>query len=256
MKYRACFISDLHLACGKSEVDTIYKFLKENEFESLYLVGDIIDIWRMKKAGFLGADIGQKHINVIQRILKLAKKGTRVYYIYGNHDEFIAHFIDEHNVFGNIQFEEKVTHTTTSGKKYIVIHGHQFDLVTRYHPWVAHLGDQGYEFLIWLNRHYNRVRQLLGMEYWSLSKFLKLKVKEAVKFMSNYSDAVAHYAAEHDCYGIVCGHIHHAEMKMIGDRHYVNCGCWTDVGNCNAIVEDENGELQLIRYGANGIMTG
>lgn len=253
MKYKACFLSDFHLGASKAQVDLIYKFLKENEFEKLYLVGDIIDIWRMKEAGFLKADIGQKHINVIQRLLKIAKKGCSVYYIYGNHDEFLSHFIDEHNQFGNIHFCEQVIHTTSSGKKYIVIHGHQFDLITLTSPWLSKIGDHGYEFLIWLNRLYNNARNLCGLEYWSLSKYVKHKVKKATIYMSNFSDAVAKYASDQDCFGIVAGHIHNAEMKMIHGKHYVNCGCWTDLANCNAIVENENGDLQIINYGESQI---
>lgn len=249
MKYKVCFISDLHLGCKKSQVDLIYKFIKENEFEKLYLVGDVVDIWRMKQSGFLDPTVGQLHINIIQRLLKMAKKGCQIYYIYGNHDEFLSHFIDEHNSFGNIHFLEKIVHETSSGKKYIVIHGHQFDLITRYSPWISKLGDSGYEFLIWLNGFYNNIRRIFGMRYWSLSKYIKLKVKKAATFMSNYSEAVAKYAADQDCDGIICGHIHHAEMKIINGRHYVNCGCWTDKSSCNAIVENEDGNLSLINFG-------
>jgi UDP-2,3-diacylglucosamine pyrophosphatase LpxH len=249
MKYKACFISDLHLGCNKSQVDLVYRFLKENEFEKLYLVGDVIDIWRMKQSGFLGAEAGQKHINIIQRLLKIAKKGCIINYVYGNHDEFLSHFIDEHNTFGNIHFCEQVIHTTSSGKKYVVIHGHQFDLITRYSPWISKLGDHGYEFLIWLNGIYNRIRNLCGLEYWSLSKYVKCKVKKATIYISHFSDAVAKYASDQNCYGIICGHIHHAEMKFVNNRHYINCGCWTDLSNCNAIVENESGELQLINFG-------
>lgn len=249
MKYRACFISDLHLGCNKAEVELIREFLKENEFETLYLVGDIIDIWRMKQAGFLKGSNSQGHINVIQRLLKLSKKGTKIYYIYGNHDEFLSHFIDENNTFGNIEFHEKVTHTTLSGKKYIVLHGHQFDFITLGHPWLSKLGDHGYEFLIWLNKHYNKIRSRLGFSYWSLSKYVKNKVKKAASYIGNYSQSVSKYAEDHDCYGIICGHIHHAEMKTINNRHYVNCGCWTDLSSCNAVIENDNGELQLINFG-------
>lgn len=249
MKYKACFISDLHLGCNKAETEIIRAFLKENEFEKLYLVGDIIDIWRMNQAGFISGEKGQSHINVIQRLLKLSKKGTQIYYIYGNHDEFLSNFIDESNVFGNIEFHERIIHTTSSGNQYMVLHGHQFDFITLSHPWLSKLGDHGYEFLIWLNKKYNKIRAKLGLSYWSLSKYVKNKVKKAASYIGNFSEAVSKYAEDHDCYGIICGHIHHAEMKFINNRHYVNCGCWTDLANCNAIVENDNGELQIINFG-------
>jgi len=254
MKYKTCWISDLHLGCNKSQVHLIYKFLKENEFETLYLVGDIIDIWRMKQSGFLNAKAGQQHINIIQRILKLAKKGTHVWYIYGNHDEFVSNFIDEHNEFGNIRFAEKVVHTSQDGKRYIVIHGHQFDLITRYHPWISQIGDSGYEALVWINRIYNQVRYAFGFGYWSLSKYIKVKVKKAASFISNYADSVAKYAKDHDCDGIICGHIHCAEIKTIHNKKYINCGCWTDLSSCNAVVETESGELVMINYGEKQIV--
>jgi len=249
MKYKACFISDLHLGCMKSEVKLINKFLKDNEFDVLYLVGDIIDIWRMKERGFLRDKDAQSHINVIQRLLKHAKNGTEIHYIYGNHDEFIANFIMDNSEFGNIKFHEKIIHKTKNNKTYIVIHGHQFDLITLTNPWLSKIGDHGYELLIAINKIYNNLRKMFGMRYWSLSKYVKSKVKKAANFISNFSDSVSKYAKEHDCDGIICGHIHIAEIKMLNDRLYVNCGCWTDKSNCTAIVEDSNGELKLINFG-------
>ena len=249
MKYKACFISDLHLGCNKAEVNLIKKFLKENEFETLYLVGDIIDIWRMKQSGFLSGSNAQIHVNIIQKFLKMSKKGTKIHYIYGNHDEFLSHFINEENTFGNIDFHEKVIHTTSSGKKYIVIHGHQFDFITLSNPWLSKLGDYGYEFLIIVNKFYNKIRSLLGLKYWSLSKFVKINVKKAANYIGNYSDVVSKYANEFECDGIICGHIHHAEITTINNREYINCGCWTDKSSCNAVVELEDGSLKLINFG-------
>jgi UDP-2,3-diacylglucosamine pyrophosphatase LpxH len=233
----------------KSEVKLINKFLKDNEFDVLYLVGDIIDIWRMKERGFLRDKDAQSHINVIQRLLKHAKNGTEIHYIYGNHDEFIANFIMDNSEFGNIKFHEKIIPKTKNNKTYIVIHGHQFDLITLTNPWLSKIGDHGYELLIAINKIYNNLRKMFGMRYWSLSKYVKSKVKKAANFISNFSDSVSKYAKEHDCDGIICGHIHIAEIKMLNDRLYVNCGCWTDKSNCTAIVEDSNGELKLINFG-------
>ncbi len=249
MHYKACWISDLHLGCKKTEIDALYHFLKENEFDKLYLVGDIIDIWRMKKSGFLNNNIGQKHINVIQRILKLSKKGTKIYYIYGNHDEFMANFAKEIDHLGNIHFAEKIIHYTSSGKKYLVLHGHQFDLLTLYSPFIAKIGDSGYELLIWVNKKLNRLRRYLKLNHWSLSKYVKVKIKKAANFIANFSDSVARMAKEEDCDGVIAGHIHSAESKIIHGKHYVNCGCWTDSLNCNAVVEDHNGNLIIIDYG-------
>ena len=253
MKYRACFISDLHLGCMKAEVKLINKFLKENEFDALYLVGDIIDIWRMKQKGFLRHKDAQSHVNVIQKILKHAKNGTEIHYIYGNHDEFLANFAQENNQFGNIKFHERVVHRTKNNQTFIVIHGHQFDLITITNPWLSKIGDHGYEFLISVNKYYNKLRQLCGLKYWSLSKYIKAKVKTAANFIGNFSYAVSKYAKDNDCDGIICGHIHIAEIKKINDRIYANCGCWTDRGNCTAIVENNNGELEIIYFGENNI---
>lgn len=251
MKYRACFISDLHLGCMKAEVKLINKFLKENEFDVLYLVGDIIDIWRIKQKGFLRGKDAQNHINIIQRLLKHAKNGTEIHYIYGNHDEFISNFCHDFGDFGNIKFAEKVIHKTKNNQTFIVIHGHQFDLITMTNPWLSKIGDHGYELLIVINKYYNKLRQMLGFKYWSLSKYIKFKVKEAANFISNFSDSVSKYARDHDCDGIICGHVHVVDMQTINNRLYVNCGCWTDRSNCTAIVENNHGELQIIYFGEN-----
>jgi UDP-2,3-diacylglucosamine pyrophosphatase LpxH len=249
MKYRACFISDLHLGCMKAEVKLINKFLKENEFDTLYLVGDIIDIWRIKQKGFLRDKDAQNHINVIQKLLKHAKKGTEIHYIYGNHDEFIAKFISENNEFGNIKFHEKIIHRTKNNKTFIVIHGHQFDLITMTNPWLSKIGDHGYELLIVINKIYNKIRSFFGLQYWSLSKYIKGKIKQAANYISNFSDSVSKYAADNECDGIICGHIHIAEIKDLNNRLYANCGCWTDKSNCTAIVENSEGNLELLFFG-------
>lgn len=255
MRYRACWISDLHLGSKKAETQLIYSFLKENEFDALYLNGDIIDIWRWKQAGLLKAKDAQAHINVVQRILKLAKKGTPIHFTVGNHDEFLSHFLGDHDAardFGNINLAERVEHTTADGKKYLILHGHQFDLVTRTAPWIAKLGDRGYEFTIWINRIVNRIRRRLGMRYWSLSKFIKLKVKKATMIIGSFEESAIHYAREHGFDGIICGHIHNPEIKGVGasssDPVYLNSECWTDRANCNALVERMDGSIDLIHW--------
>ena len=252
MKYRACWISDLHLGSKKAETDLIYSFLKLNEFDALYLNGDIIDIWRWKQAGLLKAKNTQEHINVVQRLLKLAKKETPIYFTIGNHDEFLGNFLgEESREFGNIHLSERVEHTTADGKRYLVLHGHQFDLVTRTAPWLAKLGDRGYESLILINRIVNRIRRRLGMRYWSLSKFIKLKVKKATMIIGNFEESALRYAHEHGFDGIICGHIHNPEIKVdpIGEGPtYLNSGCWTDLANCNALVERMDGSIDLIHW--------
>ena len=232
----------------------IYSFLKKNEFDALYLNGDIIDIWRWKQAGLLKAKNTQEHINVVQRLLKLAKKETPIHFTIGNHDEFLGHFLGDHaqeRGFGNIHLAESVIHTTADGKRYIVLHGHQFDLVTRTAPWLSKLGDRGYETLIWLNRIFNRIRRRLGMRYWSLSKFIKLKVKKATMIIGNFEQSALHYARDHGYDGIICGHIHNPEVKVDPagvEPTYLNSGCWTDLANCNALVERMDGSIDLIHW--------
>lgn len=252
MRYRACWISDLHLGSKKAETELIYSFLKKNEFDDLYLNGDIIDIWRWKQAGLLKARNTQEHINVVQRLLKLAKNDTRVHFTIGNHDEFLMHFLGEQSAsreFGNIRLNERVTHTTVDGKRILVMHGHQFDLVTRTAPWIAKLGDRGYEFMIWMNRIFNRIRRRLGMRYWSLAKFIKLRVKKATMIIGRFEESAVHFASEHGYDGIICGHIHN---PSISSEHagpvYLNSGCWTDRANCNALVERADGSIDLIQW--------
>ena len=249
MRYRSCWISDLHLGSKKAETDLIYSFLKKNEFDTLYLVGDIIDIWRWRQAGLLKAKDSQEHVNVVQRILKLAKKGTKVYYVVGNHDEFLFHFLkDDIRDFGNIRLSESLEHVTANGKKLLIMHGHQFDMITRRAPWLAKLGDRGYELSIWMNRAYNKLRRRFGMKYWSLSKFIKRNVKKAVMIIDRFEESVIRYAEDQDCDGIICGHIHHPEIKIIEGLVYYNSGCWTDRDNCNALVEREDGTIDLIQW--------
>tara|TARA_R110000737_G_scaffold2923_12_gene9414 strand:+ start:3712 stop:4620 length:909 start_codon:yes stop_codon:yes gene_type:complete len=252
MRYRACWISDLHLGSKKAETELIYSFLKRNEFDVLYLNGDIIDIWRWKQAGLLKAKNTQEHINVVQRLLKLAKKDTPIHLTIGNHDEFLMHFLGDnhgHRDFGNINLAERIEHTTADGKKYLILHGHQFDLVTRTAPWIAKLGDRGYESLIWINKIVNRIRRRMGLRYWSLSKFIKLKVKKATMIIGNFEESALHYARDHGYDGIICGHIHNPEIKVNENGpDYLNSGCWTDLANCNALVERMDGSIDLIHW--------
>jgi UDP-2,3-diacylglucosamine pyrophosphatase LpxH len=240
----------LHLGSDSAEADMIYRFLKDNDFDTIYLVGDVIDIWRLKKAGFLSRRKSQSHINVIQRLLKMSKKGTQIIYLIGNHDEFIANFIeDDSREFGiNIEIAEKIEHVAADGKRYVVMHGHQFDLITRYNPWISKLGDSGYHFMLWLNKVYNWGRRKIGLRYWSLSKYVKVNVKKAVSFISRFEETAARYVEENECDGIICGHIHEPAIKDINGYKYLNCGCWTDIANCTALVELQDGTIELIQW--------
>jgi UDP-2,3-diacylglucosamine pyrophosphatase LpxH len=249
MHYRAVFLSDFHLASKKCRTKELNKFLKENEFDHLYLVGDIIDIWRFKQVFHMNPQKQNDHLEVIERILKMARKGTVVHYIYGNHDEFMAKFIG-HHIFGNISLHERIEHTTVSGKKYLIMHGHQFDLLTKYpvSSWVYKIGDHGYELLLGINDWFNMARRLLGMRYWSISKYVKIKVKRATQFIESFEEIVCRYARDRKYDGIVCGHLHEPKLKNKDGLVYANTGCWTEKDNCTFLYEDEDGYLKLESY--------
>lgn len=238
--YRTIWISDTHLGTKGCQAEKLARFLKKNSCDQLYLVGDIIDGWRMRKGGYWP----QSHTNVIRRILTLAKRGTRVTYVIGNHDEFLRRYDEES--FGNIALTNEAIHQTADGRELLVIHGDQFDTVVRCHKWVAHLGDVAYETLLVVNRWYNQLRRLLGYEYWSLSAFLKHKVKRAVSYITDYEEILAHECRRRGLQGVVCGHIHHPEMRTIDEIEYLNCGDWVE--SCSALVELEDGQIQLIDW--------
>ena len=240
--YRTIWISDLHLGTKGCQAEKLARFLKKNSCDRLYLVGDIIDGWRMRKGGYWP----QSHTNVIRRILTLAKRGTEVIYVIGNHDEFLRRY-DEAS-FGNIALTNEAIHQTADGRRLLVIHGDQFDTVVRCHRWVAHLGDIAYETLLVVNRWYNQLRRLLGYDYWSLSSFLKHKVKRAVSYISDYEEVLAHECRRRGLQGVVCGHIHHPEMRHIGEIEYLNCGDWVE--SCSALVERQDGQIELIDWQA------
>ncbi|WP_421869129.1 UDP-2,3-diacylglucosamine diphosphatase [Motiliproteus sp.] len=238
--YRTIWISDTHLGTKGCQAEKLARFLKKNSCDQLYLVGDIIDGWRMRKGGYWP----QSHTNVIRRILTLAKRGTRVTYVIGNHDEFLRRYDEES--FGNIALTNEAIHQTADGRELLVIHGDQFDTVVRCHKWVAHLGDVAYESLLVVNRWYNQLRRLLGYEYWSLSAFLKHKVKRAVSYITDYEEILAHECRRRGLHGVVCGHIHHPEMRTIDEIEYLNCGDWVE--SCSALVELDDGQIQLIDW--------
>ena len=242
--FRTIFISDLHLGTPGCQAEALLEFLKIYTCDNLYLVGDIVDGWQLKRKWYWP----QSHNDVIQKLLRKARKGCRVIYVPGNHDEFGRHFLD--HSFGGIEIREEAVHITADGKKLWVIHGDYFDGVIQCAKWLAYVGDNLYEFTLKLNRYLNQLRARLGMPYWSLSAYLKLKVKKAVNFISDFEVAVANEARKLGYQGVVCGHIHHAEIRNIEGMLYCNDGDWVE--SCSALVEHSDGRLEILKFNPNG----
>ncbi len=242
VSYRSIFISDTHLGVPGCQADKLAAFLKATQCEKLYLVGDIIDGWRLQSTFFWP----QEHTNVIRRVPTLSKRGTQVYYITGNHDDFLRKFVDYELTMGNIHIVNDAVHVTADNRKLLVIHGDLFDGVTRHHRWVARFGDVAYVSLLRANRNVNRVRARLGYPYWSLSAYAKHKVKSAVNFICEYEKAVSRECRRRGFDGIVCGHIHQAEIKQIDRVSYYNAGDWVE--SCTALVEHFDGRMELVYW--------
>jgi UDP-2,3-diacylglucosamine pyrophosphatase LpxH len=239
-KYRAVFISDVHLGTKMSQPHLLLDFFKTFECDHLYLVGDLIDGWYMSKNFFWPQD----HNDVVQKLLRRARKNTHVTYIPGNHDEFLRSFCDHE--FGNVSLLRQDTYTALNGKKYLIMHGDEFDAVIQNAKWLAHLGSWAYDVSIAFNVFVARVRKWFGLPYWSLSAWLKYKVKEAVNFIGSFEENLASYAKTKGCDGVICGHIHHANMRMIEDVEYMNCGDWVE--SCTALVENLDGTWEIIDW--------
>jgi len=242
LRFRTIWISDVHLGTSGCNAAMLLDFLHSIECETLYLVGDIVDGWRLRK-GWYWPDA---HNEVVRRILKLAHKGTLVVYVTGNHDEMLRDYAGLG--FGGIELCIEAIHTTADGRRLLVTHGDAFDGVVLYARWLAFLGDQAYYLMLKANRWFNRARKVLGMPYWSLSAYLKRRVKNAVQFIYDFEDAVAHEAATRGLEGVVCGHIHSAEIRKIGDITYYNDGDWVE--SCTALVEDEKGDMRILDWAA------
>ncbi|WP_281301210.1 MULTISPECIES: UDP-2,3-diacylglucosamine diphosphatase [unclassified Iodidimonas] len=238
--YRSIFISDIHLGTRGCRADYLIDFLRHVDCEKLYLVGDIIDGWQLKKSWYWD----DQHHAVLRKILKFAEKGTEVIYIPGNHDEALRDYIDLD--FAGVKIMKEAMHQTADGRTFWVLHGDAFDAIVLYHKWLAHLGDHAYGLLLRLNTSFNHLRRLFGYSYWSLSAFLKYKTKHAVAFMSRFEETVAKQAAHRAVDGVICGHIHHAETRMIGDVLYCNDGDWVE--SCTALVEHGDGRLEILRW--------
>ncbi len=239
-RHRTLFISDTHLGTPGCKADLLLDFLRHNEAETVYLVGDIIDGWRLKRSWYWSAG----HNAVVQEILRMARKGTNVVYVPGNHDEALRDYAGVN--LGGVDVTGEAIHETADGRQFLVLHGDQFDSVVRYAKWLAHLGDYAYNIALQLNNWLHEVRRVFGMPYWSLSSYLKNKVKNAVEYISNYEEAVARSARERGVDGVICGHIHHAEIREMDGVLYCNDGDWVE--SCTALAEDDEGRLRLITW--------
>ena len=241
-KFRAVFISDIHLGTQGCQAGPLLEFLKAHPSDYLYLVGDIIDGWQLRRKWYWP----QSHNDVVQKLLRSARKGSRVIFVPGNHDEFARGFIGHH--FGGVEVVQDAVHVTAQGVKLWVIHGDYFDGVIQCAKWLAYVGDNLYEFTLKLNRHLNRLRGHLGLPYWSLSAYLKQKVKKALNYVTDFEVAVAREARNRGHDGVVCGHIHRAEMRTIHGILYCNDGDWVE--SQTALVEHMDGRLELIHWAA------
>ena len=236
-RLRAVFISDVHLGSKDCRADELLQFLASVEVDYLYLVGDIIDFWSLRRNLYWP----RQHGEVLRAILAKARAGAQVTYIPGNHDEDMREFCG--SMFGNLQIRRQHVHTTADGRELLVMHGDEFDATVKCSRWLAWLGSGAYAFTLLLNRIVNLVRRMLGLPHWSLAQFLKLRLGHAARYMEAFERAAAHVAAREAVDGIVCGHIHRAAMRDIGGVLYCNDGDWVE--SCTAMVEDSNGHMSL-----------
>ncbi len=239
-RYRTIWLSDVHLGTRGCQARLLLDFLKSTECEHLFLVGDIVDGWRLERAWYWP----QTHNDVVQAFLAKAMEGTQVTFIPGNHDETFRQHVGRS--FGSVSIMANTVHTLADGRRFLILHGDEFDLVTNHAKWLAVLGDYAYRAAITLNIGFNSVRRRLGFPYWSLSAYLKHKVKNAVGFIGDFEEALAGEARRRGVQGIVCGHIHHAEIRQIGEITYCNDGDWVE--SCTALVEHFDGQLELLRW--------
>jgi UDP-2,3-diacylglucosamine pyrophosphatase LpxH len=240
IRLRTLFISDVHLGTTGCQARLLLEFLKRYEADTIYLVGDIVDGWRLKSGWYWP----QEQNDVVQKLLRKVRKGSRLIYIPGNHDEFLRDYLGLS--FGSIEIAGRAIHRGADGKDYLVMHGDEFDVVVAHARWLAFLGDWAYEFALWSNGIVNRVRRRMGLPYWSLSAWAKLKVKNAVSCISNFETFLANEAREQKVDGVICGHIHHAADRPIENVRYMNCGDWVE--SCTAISEDMDGTFRIIRF--------
>ena len=239
-KFKTLFLSDIHLGSKAAKADDLIAFLRFHEAETIILVGDIVDGWRLRRSWYWP----QIANDVAQKLLRQARKGTRIIYIPGNHDEFLRDFPGTH--FGGIEVALTHIHIAADGRRYLVLHGDEFDVVVRHARILAHLGDWAYDAAILVNRLLNAVRRRMGLPYWSFSSWAKLRVKQAVNFIGEFQRVVAEEAKRHEVDGVICGHIHHATIEEIDGIRYINTGDWVE--SCTAVVEGFDGKMELLRW--------
>ena len=241
--YRSVWISDVHLGTRGCQPRALLGFLKTFDCETLYVVGDLIDIWAMKR----GVYWTQEHSDVIQKILRKGRKGSRIIYIPGNHDERIADFTGD---YANVHIQSRAFHTTVNGRRLLVAHGHELDTVVQNIGWLAHVGDIGYQILLQLNGPVNFVRRILGRGHWSLSAYVKSSVKNVVNFIGSFEESMVHFASDAQAQGIICGHIHTAAIRKVRGLDYYNTGDWVE--SLTALVEETDGTLKLLQFSQDG----
>ena len=237
-RFRTLFISDVHLGARGSQTDRLLDFLRYHDAETIYLVGDIIDGWALKSNWHWP----QTHNDFVQKMLRKVRKGARVIYVPGNHDEFLRSYYGIHA--GGVEIVEQIVHEGADGKRYLIIHGDIFDLVVQNARWLAHLGDKAYDFAIQMNRLVNFGRKLFGRPYWSLSQWAKHKVKNAVNYIGAFEETLANEARRHGTDGVICGHIHTAAMRDMHGIRYMNCGDWVE--SCTALAEHDDGRFEIV----------
>lgn len=241
-RVRSIFLSDIHLGTRACQAERLLSFLKQHESEYLFLVGDIVDFWAMGRRGVFWTSAMN---TVVQKVLKRARAGVKVIFVPGNHDEALRDYVDA--TFGNIRLHRDYEHVGADGRRYLVLHGDEFDVVTKYHKWLAILGDHSYAFLVRLNVLLSALRRRLGIAgYWSLAGYAKRKVKTAVSFIYDFEESVARSVKDRGLDGAICGHIHAAAIREVDGITYVNCGDWVD--SCTAIVEHVDGRMELVHW--------
>ena len=241
-RLRSLFISDFHLGTKGAQAEALLEFLRVYDAETIYLVGDIIDGWRLRSSWYWP----QTHNDVVQKLLRKARKGARIVYIPGNHDEFLREYCGLS--FGDIEIADSIVHHAADGRRYLVVHGDAFDVVVRNARWLALAGDWAYEIALALSSRISKVRRKLGFPYWSLSAWAKARVKNAVNFIGNFEETLAAAALKHGVDGVICGHIHTAAMRDFDGFSYLNTGDWVE--SCTAIVEHDDGRMELVQWQA------
>ncbi|MCO5077650.1 MAG: UDP-2,3-diacylglucosamine diphosphatase [Chelatococcus sp.] len=241
VRTKALFISDVHLGTKGCQADLLLDFLRFHDADTIYLVGDMVDGWRLRQKWYWP----QAHNDVVQKMLRKARKGCQIIYIPGNHDEFLRDYVGSN--FGGVLIMEYAIHEAADGSRYLVTHGDQFDMVVRHARWLAFFGDRAYGFALFVNTYLNVARRRLGLTYWSLSSWAKLKVKNAVNYIGRFEELLASEARRHEADGVICGHIHHATMHDDYGVRYINTGDWVE--SCTALVEHYDGRFEIVHWG-------